>query len=205
LAHLDEPLSPEVKTALEKMDEDAQASSPTKAKSSGPLSPSTAGIEEKVRRVSLEDTAIPPVKSEIVQAPEKFLHVEHSDASEPEHSDVLEVEHLDTKTPPIPSLPALSPHPDDKPAPRFSKSTTDNKTPTPQSPEGATTSTAPVEDVEPLAEVDTSINTEQNTSTIIPAIETEADGSPVVGDYLKIMFVENKVVPTIWSVISFPS
>lgn len=35
-------------------------------------------------------------------------------------------------------------------------------------------------------------------------IQLDTDGQPVVGDYLKIMFVENKVVPTILVSISYP-
>jgi SIT4 phosphatase-associated protein. len=34
-------------------------------------------------------------------------------------------------------------------------------------------------------------------------IQLDTDGRPVVGDYLKIQFVENKVVPTILVSISF--
>jgi SIT4-associating protein SAP185/190 len=171
---VDEPLSPKIRTAVEKMDKDAEMPSPLGGPSSDPLSPVTAVLEEKVRRVSLEDTRMtsPPNESE-----------ESCEArSSPSHS-------------------GLSPHPEDTPAPLFSKSSDPNKTPTPQSPETALSPVQSREDMGEVSEVQpeagSSVNRESSTAAIDSTIETDTDGTPVVGDYLKIMFVENRVVPTI--------
>jgi SIT4-associating protein SAP185/190 len=100
---------------------------------------------------------------------------------------------------PVPASPQdpTSPHPEDKPAPLFA-SKDPNKTPTPSSPEPPQSplstksghhisqlgnpSTQPAED-----------STMQGDESVI------TDEQPVVGDHLKIMFVENHVVPTILS------
>jgi SIT4-associating protein SAP185/190 len=179
---VDEPLSPKIRTLVEKMDDEAEISSPPKIQSSSPLSPTTANLEQKVRRVSLEDTTItsPPNETE-----------ESSDVDSPMHT--LKASNS--------SPSGLSPRPEDTPAPLFSRSSDPNKTPTAQSPE---TAISPVQSREDMAETseiqaegDSSVNTGQTTSIVDPNIETDIDGKPVVGDYLKIMFVENRVVPTI--------
>jgi len=171
---VDEPLSPKIRTAIEKMDKDAEMPSPLGGPKSDPLSPITTSLEEKVRRVSLEDTRMtsPPNESE--------------ESCEARSS---------------PSLSGLSPHPEDTPAPLFSKSSDPNKTPTPQSPETALSPVKSQEDMGEVSEVQQEagsyVNRESNISAIDSTIETDTDGTPVVGDYLKIMFVENRVVPTI--------
>jgi SIT4-associating protein SAP185/190 len=171
---VDEPLSPKIRTAVEMMDKDAEMPSPLGGPNSDTLSPITASLEEKVRRVSLEDTRMtsPPNESE------EFCEARSS----PSHS-------------------GLSPHPEDTPAPLFSKSSDPNKTPTPQSPETALSPVKSQEDMGEVSEVQQEggsyVKRESNTSAIDSTIETDTDGTPVVGDYLKIMFVENRVVPTI--------
>lgn len=178
---VDEPLSPQTRTLVEKMDDEDEIPSPGETRSSGPLSPTTASLEEKVRRVSLEDTTMT------------------SPPNETEEASVVDATSPNLKTD-SPNALGLSPHPEDTPAPLFSRSSDPNKTPTPQSPETATSPTAR-EDITETSEVqpegDSSANTEENGSTLNSNIETDIDGKPVVGDYLKIMFVENKVVPTI--------
>ncbi len=185
---VDEPLSPKVRTIVDKLDDEAGMPSPLGVPGSGPLSPTTANLEEGVRRVSLEDTtmASPPnetADSSAVQPNPPKLKADCPDPS------------------------GLSPHPEDTPAPLFSKSSDPNKTPTAQSPDPAASPATSREDIAETAEIqpegDTSANVEQNTSTIDSTIETDIDGTPVVGDYLKIMFVENRVVPKIL-VCTFP-
>lgn len=110
------------------------------------------------------------------------------------------------KTPPTETLDApegLSPHADDKPAPLFSSK--------PKAAEAApetkidtskfTLTTAPSEGSEV-----TPIDDGSSTRSVLfggpegqygPQYEVDIDGTPVVGDLLKMMFVENKVVPTI--------
>jgi SIT4-associating protein SAP185/190 len=104
-----------------------------------------------------------------------------------------------SRSPEIETSP-ISPHPEDKPAPLFSKSRDPNKTPTPMSPGGTAspkTSREESEDAVMISahESEISINIEEEET-----LQTNAgDEEVVVGDYLKIMFVENKVVPTILS------
>lgn len=75
-------------------------------------------------------------------------------------------------------------HPEDVPAPLFAAK---------PSTEPSTTS-----HFDPAAEKDQSQPTEgaQN-PRLQPFIQVDVNGQPVVGDYLKIMFIENRVVPTI--------
>lgn len=100
----------------------------------------------------------------------------------------------------------LSPHPEDKPAPLFAKKTED------QSAKPANTLTEAQEEApssEPAAAdtVDTTmVDAGDGTSSILigNAEESKMDDTPspqVVGDYLKMQFVEHKVVPTI--IVSF--
>ena len=99
---------------------------------------------------------------------------------------------------------ALSPHPDDKPAPLFAARTD-------------TSSSGQLHPIEKSAQDLETRNSEDTVDTTLaqegdsdrsallttaqqpfyPDIETETDGQPIVGDYLKMMFVQHQVVPTI--------
>ena len=102
-----------------------------------------------------------------------------------------------------PSSPkGLSPHAEDEPAPLFSsrgENTTQQLVPT--EPDNNQFSTG--NDQAP-GELDTTQMGNDEETSFAPHIESELDGQPIVGDYLKIMFVEHKVVPTIL-VCSLPS
>jgi SIT4-associating protein SAP185/190 len=100
----------------------------------------------------------------------------------------------------------LSPHPDDKPAPLFAGKSRESQT---EAPSVDTTSfasrfTVTVPDSD-LAEVTPIDDTASTRSVVFGSIEgdptqgfeIDIDGTPVVGDLLKITFVDNKVVPTI--------
>ena len=179
---VDEPLSPKIRTLVEKMDDEADVPSPLNRQSFDPLSPTTANLSEKVRRVSLEDKTMtsPPNESE-----------GSSEISSPPPDPKAET----------PSPPGLSPRPEDTPAPLFSKPSDPNRTPTARSPENATSPVSSREDILETSEIkpegDSSVSMEQDPSVIDSSIETDTDGKPVVGDYLKIMFVAHRVVPTI--------
>lgn len=88
---------------------------------------------------------------------------------------------------------ALSPHPEDTPSPLF----TSTARPDPEivksdsEAEPSKTSSAPTEEQSIEAQV---AHVEDE---FAPQIQYEQNGRPVVGDYLKIQFVEHKVVPTI--------
>lgn len=110
-------------------------------------------------------------------------------------------------------LEALSPHPDDKPAPLFSRraeesatknlpetavsgdGTDESSTSTPKSGDTADTTMADVGDVSSSVLMGNTDEHEQEQSRTGAA--DEAEPLPVVGDYLKMQFVEHKVVPTI--------
>jgi SIT4-associating protein SAP185/190 len=79
-------------------------------------------------------------------------------------------------------------HPEDKPAPLFAR----KEPPAPLK----------IEQTEEPRDIDASVTTIQGEESVMSngeraPYETEADGNPVVGDLLKIQFVEHQVVPTI--------
>ena len=128
----------------------------------------------------------------------------------------LSIEDVDMSSPPnepnTTSQPSAqsgdtSPHPEDKPAPLFSKSSDPNKTPTPSSPLPPNSPRSPkagILDVGIDSQMEGDSFQSADDSVIQNVLKNEkqaylSDEKPVVGDYLKIMFVENKVVPTILS------
>lgn len=86
----------------------------------------------------------------------------------------------------------VSGQPEDVPAPLFAskEQTTESTTQPSEQNEGAPAATEPTEGSGPTNDGGAEDPAEQY-------IQYDPDGRPVVGDYLKIMFVENKVVPTI--------
>jgi SIT4-associating protein SAP185/190 len=135
------------------------------------------------------------------------MSMEDTNMSSPpnEHNDTscnsLEIPVMDAQNK-IGDLSPISPHPEDRPAPLFSKSSDPNKTPTPMSPNGSTSpNILRNSNEDPAGEVqqegDTSINMGDDTEIHSTNAENDAEDETVVGDYLKIMFVKNKVVSTI--------
>ncbi|EHY58059.1 sporulation-induced protein [Exophiala dermatitidis] len=97
-----------------------------------------------------------------------------------------------------------SSHPEDKPAPLFASSSDPNRTPTAHSPEptggpDAPGDTSEVHGENSQAEGDSIQSSRDQTMQVTDHDTSTAGEAPVVGDYLKIQFVENKVVPTILS------
>jgi SIT4-associating protein SAP185/190 len=149
------------------------------------LSPATANIDDRVRRLSMEDTNMssPP-------------H-EENDTS----NNSLDIPDMDNQSK-LGDLSPISPHSKDKPAPLFSGSADPNKTPTPMSPvapdspkimrNGNEDTTA-----EMHQEGDASVIVGDSTGMLPRNAESDTEEETVVGDYLKIMFVKNKVVSTI--------
>jgi len=149
------------------------------------FSPTTANIEDRVRRISMEDTKMSSPPNE------------NNDTS----CNSLEIPVIDAQNK-TGDLSPISPHPEDKPAPLFSKSSDPNKTPTPMSPNGSTSPNILRNGNEdPAGEVqqegDASINMGDDTEIHSTNAENDAEDETVVGDYLKIMFVKNNVVSTI--------
>jgi SIT4-associating protein SAP185/190 len=149
-------------------------------------SPTSAGVTEKLGAVGLDKDAV----------------MEDSPQHESGESDTT------SDTTGIPTPPStsdgrdLSPHPDDRPAPLFAKKR-------PQSPEKERDS----EESHPAPDSTTSETTTVEADTAddgkaltseppehedeVPPYEVDLDGAPVVGDLLKMMFVDHHVVPTI--------
>ena len=98
----------------------------------------------------------------------------------------------------------MSPHAEDKPAPLFAARAEKS----PQFGQGAASQSRPELDAADSQDtIDTTLGEEgdSNISALVstgdqgylPQIENDVDGQPIVGDFLKMMFVEHKVVPTI--------
>ena len=137
--------------------------------------PSPTKLTDSVRRLSLEDVDMTSPPNE-AGSDAQSKAVEHS---------------------------PISPRADDKPAPLFSKTTDPNKTPTPSSPQPLASPRSPKANTLEVG-IDSQMEGDSFQSTQDSTLQTErqsylADEKPVVGDYLKLMFVENKVVPTILS------
>lgn len=125
------------------------------------------GLDENVRRLSLEDTEMT--------------------------SDIQDIS-IDSPTGAKAGDVSL---PDDKPAPLFAKRSDPDKTPTQISPE-APGSPRATHDL-PMTDIVSNINSSSQSAYSTSTNKTESQAVPIVGDYLKTMFVEHKVVPTILS------
>lgn len=197
---VDEPLSPVKDAPSPAKDTASPAATATPGKVPDDAeSPTSAGLSAKVGGLGLDNDTImgdtdetPQVAKEEKPAPPSLLTQQLNQA-----------ESADTDERPF------SPHPEDKPAPLFSGKTKDTAAADTPKADSArfTTSTADSEGSEV-----TPIDEESSSRSVLfggvdaqypPQYEVDVDGSPVVGDLLKIQFVENKVVPTIF--VSFSS
>ena len=99
-----------------------------------------------------------------------------------------------------PSSPGgLSPHPDDKPSPLFA-SRPDHPASvkeTPASTRNDTPSEHTIDTTQVEGDTSRSLFMSGNDQSFAPHFEYDVDGQPIVGDFLKMMFVEHQVVPTI--------
>ena len=171
-------------------------------------SPTSAGLTAKVDELELDTDTVMNDRQE---------------PTEPEQTDKSETEpKTDVKTPPslltqqlsqtsdsnVDQSASLSPHPDDKPAPLFAGKNRESKAETASI--DTSRFTAPVAGSD-LSEI-TPIDETQSVRSVVfgsaeetVGFEIDIDGTPVVGDLLKITFVENKVVPTILVSTILPS
>ena len=173
-----------------------------------PPSP-TSGLTSKVDDLHIEKSVEPSTKDN-----SKSVKLSESDSSNNEPSQ----HNANPEAPPLPrrnqpsglgppdmiGSGALSPHPDDKPAPLFADR---SDKPSPSEPHSTVKAENELESSNSQDTIDTTLAQEGDsdrsaltTTTQQPFysdIETEADGRPIVGDYLKMMFVEHQVVPTI--------
>ena len=93
----------------------------------------------------------------------------------------------------------LSPHPEDTPAPLFSPaadtSPANTSVETEENKESGNVTMPDFQQAQ-QTELESSIQ-QREAAAFVPHMENDLDGQPIVGDYLKIQFVEHKVVPTI--------
>ncbi|CAI6317966.1 unnamed protein product [Periconia digitata] len=184
---VDEPLSP----AKDKASPDATTQGKIEDSAE---SPTSAGLSAKVGGLGLDTDTVMSERDPQVPDAEKEKHVPPSLLTQQlskAESDAVE---------PAP----LSPHPEDKPAPLFAnKSRDSDEAKTPKAEDNARF-TSGITDSEG-SEV-TPIDESSSARSVLfggvegqyaPQFEVDIDGSPVVGDLLKMQFVENKVVPTI--------
>jgi SIT4-associating protein SAP185/190 len=164
--------------------------SPTKAK---PADLATADKSESTESAAQKvEASVEIVKSEIEKAADPAN-------SAPSTIDKLGVAQPDSDSR---NLRGLSPHPDDTPAPLFSNSREKSES---EATEGGAQDSAQPQTTEEPGAAETEESEQGEASIIVgraaePAAETEEKQvPPVVGDYLKMQFVEYKVVPTILS------
>ena len=213
---VDEPLtSPRLEPVEEKEIDLSSQPSPLNLKASEPASPTSAvtsgvnDIDLEVHRDSVTEksaiSAQPTPNDDLVEAitsqmlPQ--LQTSTSDAPPLPHRD----RNLLPSTEPLElsSSQEISPHPDDKPAPLFASRSDDVAMP------AESQSKPPEESIGARGSqdtIDTTLGEEgdsarspiaDNDQSFAPHIENDVDGQPIVGDFLKMMFVEHQVVPTI--------
>ncbi|WYZ43322.1 hypothetical protein EsH8_VI_001021 [Colletotrichum jinshuiense] len=163
----------------------------------------------KVGELSLEEKADQSTVSE-----DSNLKGDESDSSVVYTPSATESESKTESTGAAPAVPDAPQHPEDVPAPLFSKSITDSEQQAAkgEADEEPTSEAAPAPDVPfapPAPEVPEApaapggdIEAAKEAADQPPAVPERPDPStlkPVVGDYLKVQFVEYRVVPTILS------
>jgi SIT4-associating protein SAP185/190 len=159
-------------------------------------SPTSAGLSAEVGGLDLDNDTV------MGERPESSDPV-HPETDTKEKPSLL-TQQLNQSSEPSNIDPAgrLSPHPDDKPAPLFAGKSRESHSEATSIDTGKFTAPAPETDVSEITPID---DTASVRSVVFGNIEDDAnagfeidiDGTPVVGDLLKITFVENKVVPTI--------
>ena len=211
---VDEPLtSPRLEAVDEKEAEipEAEVPEPLEPKSPNrsepqPESP-TSGLASSVNELAVsedttmtdhESTEIPKVQqTEAPATSEPSSHTTNIDAPPLPHRD----QHLDSTSPASDSPRGLSPHPEDKPPPLFANRVDQPSDDLPKEGEEEVVGDESQQTVDTThgEEGDTSrsVLMSGNDQSYTPQFEYDVDGQPMVGDFLKMMFVEHHVVPTI--------
>lgn len=181
---VDEPLTEGKQSQESEKPGDHQASSETQTQE--PESPTASGLTDKVGQINIEGDSRGP---DDVQTAARDTTTEVAS-----HGEQLQIK-ADANA-------SLSPRPEDTPAPLFS-SQGENGGPEDQAASYgdalAPDTAQPVTEGAPALE---SLPTGFAQSRFDSLVQLEHNGQPVVGDYLKIQFVEHQVVPTI--LVSYP-
>jgi len=153
-------------------------------------SPTSAGVTDKVSGLDLDHDIQ-------MTSDEPLVHSsKDDDDDEAALNDSIEPPQKD-KTSPVD-------HPEDKPPPLFARKSHDATPPQPASETEQLPANVQVHEVSPTlqplpeeAQAEDAQGQGQQQESFAPQYEVDNDGSPVVGDLLKVQFVEHKVVPTI--------
>jgi SIT4-associating protein SAP185/190 len=160
-------------------------------------SPTSAGLSAKVGDLDLDNDTVMGERHQVSEP----AQIEGEAKDRPS----LLTQQLNQSSDPTNVQPAddLSPHPDDKPAPLFAGKSRASQDEVPTITTGHFTAPAPDVDAAEITPIDDSASVR---SALFEGVEggndnsgfeIDIDGTPVVGDLLKITFVDNKVVPTI--------
>ena len=159
----------------------------------------TAELESSFNELSLNNSIEKEHHGAVPNGYELSSHTTSADAPPLPHRERL----LSPSPADVASPSALSPHAEDTPAPLFTKlqdSSSDDNDSTLKSRELEERGKNSQDTVDiTMAEGDSSrsVFTNTNEQNYAPKMEDDVDGAPLVGDFLKIMFVEHQVVPTI--------
>ena len=207
---VDEPLTSPRLDALDPKDIDANNEAPEilEVPESGDgrhAFPATAELESSFNELGLDNAAEKGHHGTVPNGHEPPSHTTSADAPPLPHRErFLNPSPADAASPS-----ALSPHAEDTPAPLFTKRSD-------PSPDDGDLILRPAEleaggknsqdtvDTTMAEEGDSSrsVLTNTNDHNYAPQMESDVDGAPLVGDFLKIMFVQHQVVPTI--LVSLP-
>lgn len=167
-------------------------------------SPTTVGLSAQVGGLDLDnDTEMSNARDERDPQPPDGRNAPRQPSDEPPVSLLTQQLNLTANSDVAPSPGGISPHPEDKPAPLFASKSSKPAQEEPQKPSAE-------EESQQVSGSETSEATttgdENSSRSALPGghgqdyslpYEVDIDDTPVVGDLLKIRFVENKVVPTI--------
>ncbi|KAL4808409.1 SIT4 phosphatase-associated protein-domain-containing protein [Aspergillus unguis] len=171
--------------------EDKPEAEPSPAAQAPPTEPATAEAQETKDDEKKETSETVPSPTDELAAQISAVSLEASPASDanekPAESSV--------SSEPVPASAPMASNPDAVPAPLFANKDQNQET-TPAS--DASDQAKPDEPTDKEAEKGPAPETPGDVQqTLHPDVQRDTNGQPVVGDYLKIMFAENQVVPTI--------
>ena len=205
---VDEPLtSPRLDTLVEREEELLEDLGAPDSLDQEPPSP-TFGLRSQVEGLAL--AADTPMTNDGSSRYAGLRYSEADQSESPNHASASEApplprreRSLEPNSADFEKVRDLSPHPDDKPQPLFASR------PPPSPHDGPSSNTDEQEDLGGVSQgtIDTTLGEEGdsvrsvlmsgNDQNYASHVENDVDGQPMVGDFLKMMFVEHKVVPTI--------
>ena len=188
-AEVPEPLEPKSPSQSEH-----QPESPTSGLASGV---NELAVNEDTAMTDHETTETPKIQHTEVPTSEPRSHSTSADAPPLPHRE----RHLDPMSPESDSPRGVSPHPEDKPPPLFASRVDQLSDPPRQIDEEVSSGGDSQQTIDTThgeeGDSSRSVLMSGNDQSFAPQFEYDVDGQPMVGDFLKMMFVEHHVVPTI--------